>query len=204
VAAGVVALAVALSPPLDAGADGSLPAHMVQHVLLTMVAAPLLAAGLPRLPRLPPVAAWILFAATGWIVHFTGLFEAAAEHLPVHVAEHALLLGAALLFWAVVVGPRATMSHPLRLLYLAVAMPQNTFLALSISSAGRVLYPHYAGGGDPLGRQRLAGGIMWVAGDLLLLGAVLVLAGAWARHEERQNALSEQAADRLPSPRTAG
>src|SRR5579885_3480044 len=121
---------VALSPPLDSRADTSLPAHMVQHVLLTMVAAPLLAAGLPRLPRVHPVLVWILFAATGWVVHFTSLFEAAAEHVPVHVFEHALLLGTAVLFWAAVVGPSARMSHPLRLLYLAVAMPQNTFLAL--------------------------------------------------------------------------
>jgi cytochrome c oxidase assembly factor CtaG len=210
----MVTVAAALSPPLDSRADANLPAHMVQHVLLTMVAAPLLALGLPRLPRVHPVLAWLLFAATGWVVHFTSLFEAAAEHVPVHVFEHALLLGTAVLFWAVAIGPPsrskarsgpgATMSHPLRLLYLAVAMPQNTFLALAISSAGSVLYPHYAGGGDPLGEQQLAGGIMWVAGDLLLLAAVLLTAAAWARHEERENALSEQAADRLPSPRTAG
>jgi cytochrome c oxidase assembly factor CtaG len=198
----VAVLAVALSPPLDARADTGLPAHMVQHVLLTMVAAPLVAAGLTRLPRIHPVLAWLLFATTGWVVHFTGLFEAAATHVPVHVFEHALLFGTALVFWAAVVGPRATMSHPLRLLYLAVAMPQNTFLALAISSAGGVLYAHYAGGGDPLGDQRLAGGIMWVAGDLVLLGAVLLMAAAWARHEERENALSEQEADRAPSPRT--
>lgn len=182
---------------------------MVQHVLLTMVAAPLLAAGLARVPRVPPVVAWVVFAATGWVVHFTSLFEAAAEGVPVHVLEHALLLGTAVLFWSVVVGPRATMSHPLRLLYLAVAMPQNTSLALAISSAGRVLYPHYGATGDPLGDQRVAGGIMWVAGDLLLLGAVLVVAAAWARDEERRNLLAEEglsgpAADRAPSPRTAG
>jgi cytochrome c oxidase assembly factor CtaG len=177
---------------------------MVQHVLLTMVAAPLVAAGLTRVPRVHPVLAWIAFAATGWVVHFTGFYEAAAEHVPVHVAEHALLFGTALLFWSVVVGPGATMSYPLRLLYLAVAMPQNTFLALAITSADRVLYSHYAAGGDPLGEQQLAGGIMWVAGDLLLLGAVLLMAAAWARHEERQNLLSEQAADQAPSPRTAG
>ena len=200
----MVTVAVALSPPLDRRADVNLPAHMVQHVVLTMVAAPLLALGLPRLPRAHPVLVWLLFAATGWVVHFTSLFEAAAEHVPVHVFEHALLLGTALLFWATACGPSARMSHPLRLLYLAVAMPQNTFLALAISSAGSVLYPHYGGGGDPLGEQRLAGGIMWVAGDLLLLAAVLLTAAAWARHEERENALSEQAADRLPSPRTAG
>jgi putative membrane protein len=204
VALGAAAIALALSPPFDGRADRSLPVHMAQHVLLTMVAAPLLAAGLRRLPRIHPVLAWVVFALTGWVVHFTGMFEAAAEHLGVHVVEHALLLGTAVLFWAAVVGPRATMSHPLRLLYLGVAMPQNTFLALAISSAGGVLYRHYASGRDPLGDQRLAGGIMWVAGDLLLLGAVLVVAAAWARHEERQNLLSEQAADRLPSPRTAG
>ena len=200
----MVTLAVALSPPLDSRADAGLPAHMVQHVLLTMVAAPLVAAGLTRVPRVHPVLAWIAFAATGWVVHFTGFFEAAAEHVPVHVAEHALLFGTALLFWSVVVGPGATMSYPLRLLYLAVAMPQNTFLALAIMMSGTVLYPHYAGGRDPLGDQRTGAGIMWLAGDLLLLGAVLLMAAAWARHEERENLLSEQAADRAPSPRTAG
>jgi cytochrome c oxidase assembly factor CtaG len=177
---------------------------MAQHVALTMLAAPLLAAGLPRFPRLHPLIAWLAFAATGWLVHFSPLYEAATENLPLHVLEHALLLGTALLFWAQVVGPAATLSHPLRLLYLVVAMPQNTFLALAIFSSGRVLYPHYAGLRDPLADQRLGGGIMWVAGDLVLLVAVLVVAAAWARHEERQNRLNEEAADRLPSPRTAG
>ena len=204
---------MALSPPVDARADATLAAHMVQHVAMTMAAAPLLAAGV-RLPRLHPLIAWVVFAATGWLVHFTPLFQTATENLPAHVFEHALLLGGAVLFWAQVVGPPprsngrsgrgTTMSHPLRLLYLVVAMPQNTFLALAIFSTKRVLYPHYAGGGDPLGDQRLAGGIMWVAGDLVLLAAVLVVAAAWARHEERQTRASEEAADRLPSPRTAG
>ena len=204
---------MALSPPVDARADATLAAHMVQHVAMTMAAAPLLAAGV-RLqvarakgrsgPRVHPLVAWVGFAATGWLVHFTPLFEAATGSIPVHVFEHALLLGGAVLFWAQVVGREARMSHPLRLLYLVVAMPQNTFLALAIFSTTRVLYPHYAGGGDPLGDQRLAGGIMWVAGDMVLLVAVLVVAAAWARHEERQNRIREEAADRLPSPRTTG
>ncbi len=176
---------------------------MVQHVAMTMAAAPLLAAGL-RVPRVHPLVAWVTFAATGWLVHFTPLFETATENLPAHVFEHALLLGGAVIFWAQVVGRGARMSHPLRLFYLVVAMPQNTFLALAIFSTKRVLYPHYAAGGDPLGDQRLAGGIMWVAGDVVLLVAVLVVAAAWARHEERQNRVNEEAADQLPSPRTAG
>jgi putative copper resistance protein D len=197
-------VAVALSPPVDSRADATLAAHMVQHVALTMLAAPLLAAGLRRLPRVHPLLAWLLFAATGWLVHFTPLFERATESLPVHVFEHALLLGGALLFWAQVVGKGATLSHPLRLLYLVVAMPQNTFVALAIFSTSHVLYPHYGRGDAALADQRLAGGIMWVAGDLVLLVAVLLVAAAWARHEERQNRINEEAADRLPSPRTAG
>jgi cytochrome c oxidase assembly factor CtaG len=208
--AGLLVAGVALSPPFEARVDVSLPAHMVQHVLLTMLAAPLLAAALPRAPRIHPVVAWLLFAATGWAIHFSPFFDAAADTVPVHVAEHALLIGTGVLFWAQVVAPGARLSHPLRILYLVVAMPQNTFLALAISSAGRVLYPHYAGGSDPLGDQRVAGGVMWVAGDVVLLVAVLLTAAAWARHEERETAvreaagLSEEAADRPPSPRTAG
>ena len=186
--AGLLVAAVALSPPFESRVDATLAAHMVQHVLLTMVSAPLLAAGLHTTWRVHPLLAWLVFAATGWAIHFSPFFDAAADHLPLHVAEHGLLIGTAVLFWAQVVGPGASMSHPLRLLYLIVAMPQNTFLALAISSAGRILYPHYAGGPDPLGDQRLAGGIMWVAGDLVLLAAVLMVAAAWARHEERQTA----------------
>ena len=197
-------VAVALSPPVDARADAILSAHMVQHVALTMVAAPLLAVGLARVPRVHPLLAWLLFAATGWLVHFTPLFEAATENLPVHVFEHALLLGGGLLFWAQVVGRFATLSHPLRLLYLVVAMPQNTFVALAIFSTSRVLYPHYGSDAEALADQRTAGGIMWVAGDLVLLVAVLLVAAAWARHEERQNRFTEEEADQLPSPRTAG
>ena len=185
---GLTTVAIALSPPVDSRADATLAAHMVQHVTMTMVAAPLLAAGMRRLPSVHPLIAWLLFAATGWLVHFTPLFEAATGSIPVHVFEHALLLGGALLFWAQVVGRETTLSHPLRLLYLVVAMPQNTFVALAIFSTSRVLYPHYGEGPDALADQRLAGGIMWVAGDLVLLAAVLLVAAAWARHEERQTA----------------
>jgi len=203
--AGLAVAAAALSPPFEAWVDTTLPAHMAQHVLLTMVAAPLLAVGAATIAagKVHPLVAWLIFAATGWAIHFSPFFDAAASHLPVHVAEHALLVGTAVLFWAQVVDPTARLSHPMRLAYLGVAMPQNTFLALAIFSAGHVLYPHYAGASNALGRQRLAGGIMWVAGDVALLVAVLLVAAGWARQEERQDSLTE-AADLPPSPRTGG
>ena len=241
--AGLATVLVALVSPVGTYAEALLSVHMVQHLLLVLVAAPLLVGSRPldrllggrRLPRAPgaalvrhPLVAWLLFAATGWAVHFSPLFDLALRHAPVHGAEHALFLGSALLFWVPVVGdPAGRLSHPLRLLYLALAMPQNTFLALAISSAGSPLYEAYAEvartwGPTPLADQRQAGGIMWVAGDLTLLVAVLAVAGAWGGAEARRGeedeedwpgaaasgrpepSLSEGPAGPPPSPRTAG
>ncbi|MGH9279233.1 MAG: cytochrome c oxidase assembly protein [Acidimicrobiales bacterium] len=205
--AGLVAVALALLSPVDTYAEVLLSVHMVQHLLLVIVAAPLLAgsrctsvllAALPRRLAVPiealgrswvarvvthPLVSWTLFAATGWVVHFSPLFDAALREPVAHAAEHVLLLGTALLFWRPVVG-REPLSYPLRLVYLALAMPQNTFLALAIYSAGHPLYDTYvrqarAWGPSVLDDQRLGGGLMWVAGDLTLLVAVLAVAAAW-------------------------
>ena len=51
-----------------------------------------------------PLLAWTVFAAAGWVIHFSPLFDAALRSRPVHVAEHALFLATALLFWWPVVG----------------------------------------------------------------------------------------------------
>jgi cytochrome c oxidase assembly factor CtaG len=234
--AGLTVVAVAILSPVHAYADERFVVHMAQHLLLTLVAAPLLVIGAPltlavraaspehrrqllRALNGPvvtclghPVVAWAQFAVVMWATHFSGFFESALESAWVHALEHGLFLGSAALFWWPALGEstgRWRLSHPLRLLYVALAMPQNTFLALAILSAGRVLYPHYGSRAD----QRQAGGVMWVAGDLALLVVVLLLTAAWARQEERttrrrerledERAVSRAAADRPPSPRTA-
>ena len=245
---GVGTVLVALVSPSGTYAEALLSVHMVQHLLLVLIAAPLLVASRPleRLLGTPlgsgggpgrslrlllhPVVAWLLFAATGWIVHFSPLFDLALRHPPVHGLEHALFLGSGLLFWTPVLGAaERRLSHPLRLLYLALAMPQNTFLALAISSAGSPLYETYVElartwGPSPLADQRQGGGIMWVAGDLTLLVAVLAVAGRWGGAEARRReedeedwpgaaepdsdgsplSASEGSAGPRPSPRTTG
>ncbi len=146
--------------------------HMTQHLLLTMVAAPLLLLGAPitllmrasstatrkrwilpvlhsRLVRTlgNPFVAWTLFAVVMWTSHFSPLFDAALEAPLVHELEHLLFLTAALLFWWPVVGvdpaPRK-LSHPMRIGYLMIGMPFSSFLGLAIFSATTVLYTHYA------------------------------------------------------------
>jgi putative copper resistance protein D len=220
--AGLGTALVALVSPVGTYAEALLSVHMVQHLLLVLVAAPLLVGSRPvdrLLGFLPPalaaevrragsgpvsrllrhpLVAWVVFAATGWAVHFSPLFDLALRRPAVHGAEHALFLGSGLLFWAPVLAEEERrLSHPLRLLYLALAMPQNTFLALAISSAGSPLYETYTRlgrtwGPSPLADQRQAGGIMWVAGDIALLVAVLAVAGAWGGAEARRREEDEE------------
>ena len=168
---GLAAAAVALLSPLDAYSGASLTAHMLQHVVLMFVAAPLLVLGAPvtlalralgpgarkgfLLPVLHsravsalahPVVAWVLFALAQYLTHFTGFYDAALESPLLHAVEHGVYLGVALLFWWPVVAadpvPRK-LSFPARLLYLVLAMPLEAFIGVAILSADSVLYPHY-------------------------------------------------------------
>ena len=171
-AAGLLALAVALLSGVDRYDTTLFSIHMVQHVLLTLVAAPLIALAAPitlvlrvaspetrrrwvlpilhaRLVRILafPVVAWLIFAGVMWVSHFSALFDAALEDPLVHDLEHVLFLGAALLFWwpAVALDPAPwRMPHPARALYVFLQMPQNTFLAVVLLNASTVLYAHYA------------------------------------------------------------
>lgn len=131
-AGALAALGVALVSPLDALSEALAAAHMVQHLLLMLVAAPLLACsapgttlllGTPRAARRTvarwraglrltrrhtaglrhPAAVWLLSVGTLWFWHAAGPYDAALRHEAVHVLEHATFLAAGVLFWAIVV-----------------------------------------------------------------------------------------------------
>ena len=168
---GMAALAFALLSGIEAYDTTLFSVHMVQHLLLTLIAAPFIALAAPitlllrvstpgvrkrwilpvlhsRVMRVLafPVVAWLAFAGMMWVSHFSPLFDAALEDPLIHQVEHALFLGTALLFWwpAVAADPAPwRMPHPARALYHFLMMPQNTFLAVVILGAGTVLYPHY-------------------------------------------------------------
>ena len=226
--AGMAALAFALLSGIDRYDTTLFAVHMVQHVLLMLVAAPLIALAAPitlvlrvsspetrrrwLLPALHsrvvrilahPVVAWLMFAAMMWAVHFSPLFDASLEDPLVHDIEHALFLTSALLFWwpAVALDPAPwRMSHPARIGYLFTQMTQNTFLAVVILNATEPLYPHYASLVRPWGMtaledQRLAAGIMWIAGDAIFLTAILAVMVGWMRAEARNEAREDRRAD---------
>jgi putative membrane protein len=167
---GLAAIVLALASPIETYEGQLFSVHMVQHMLLELVAAPLLLLGAPATLALRaaspsvrrmmlrvlhgwpsailtfPLLTWLVFAAVNWGWHFSDLYDQALENPPLHYLQHATFLGAALLFWWPVVGAdpaRWRLPRPARLFYLFLAMPQNSFLGVALMSAPVVLYPHY-------------------------------------------------------------
>ena len=131
---GVATLLFALVPALEAIAADLFSVHMLQHVLLTMIAPPLLFIGEPVRPLLlglpdvlrarivrplalsgsvrgavhflrHPLVAVVLFVGGVYLWHWPPLYDGAVEDARIHVLEHAHFFGAAMLFWSVVIDP---------------------------------------------------------------------------------------------------
>ena len=233
---GLAVLAVALTSPIEAYEGSLFSVHMLQHLLLELVAAPLLLLGAPATLALRaaspsvrrrlvavlhsrvvsvlsfPLLAWVLFAAVNWGWHFSALYDQALETPWLHDLQHLTFLGAALLFWWPVIGAdpaRWRLPHPVRLFYLFLAMPQNSFLGIALMSAPTALYPHYLTNGRDWGPsaivdQNIGGMLMWVGGDVVFLLAMGFVVAAWVRHEDRRAARADARDDArlagLPPP----
>jgi len=208
---GIVSGWLALASPLDAAGDERFTPHMLQHLILTDVTAPLLLVGGPLLLLLgalpqsqgkrvstflksrfvhlvtSPICTWSVFILSLWIIHFSRFFEAALESEPLHLLEHAIFLTTAMLFWLPILpaGPMpynmGSLTYPFRLLYLLIAMPAEAFLGLAIYSERSVLYRHYQAAG--LGDQQAAGELMWIGSGLVMFVAFMGVAYEWARRE---------------------
>jgi putative membrane protein len=170
----MLVLLVAVLSPLHHLAEERLWAHMVQHELLMVIAAPLLVAARPlvalrlALPKWlsDPLVAWIAHAAAIWLWHVPGIFEAAAHHQGLHFAQHASFLVTALMFWwTVFARPGAGVAS------LFTTMLHTGALGALMALSNRSWYAGYA-----LEDQQLAGLVMWVpAGAAYPLAALLLL-----------------------------
>ncbi len=213
---GLTVLALAIAPPLHALASTLFSAHMVQHVLIVVVAAPLLVAGRPavvlaaglragsggrhvvasvvtRARALPLVLAPVITGLVLWAWHLPTLYELALANEAVHLAEHAMFLGAAVLFWGVLADSRhrGPLGPPAAVLAVLANAVQGAALGAVITFAAAPLYPIHAAraaewGMPPLDDQRLAGVIMWVPPGLVYVGVMVALLVGWfAELDER-------------------
>jgi putative membrane protein len=179
VVTGVVVAMVAVAPPVDGWAERSLTAHMVQHLLLVTVAAPLLGLAPPRswhaypssrrvnVPRM--IGAGVLSSVALWVWHAPAPFDAAVGSAPLHAAEHVSFLATATLLWASVAGRGFGV-----LVVFAATMPA-TVLGAALTLSRSPWYAHY----PRLADQQVAGALMWAAGSVPGLVAAAALFAMW-------------------------
>jgi len=172
--AGILTLLIALISPVDRMSGALFSMHMVQHLLLVVVAAPLLVYSAPlppvlvALPRpwrrlagrvsgapathsasralLNPLVVWWLQAVALWLWHIPALYEAALRSSWWHGLEHAMFLSTALLFWWIVIQPhgRRRLGLGLTVLFLFTTMLQSSALGALITFAPSTWYSAHA------------------------------------------------------------
>jgi putative membrane protein len=205
---GLAILALALLSPLDSAGEASFAMHMAQHMLLIVVAAPLLAlaqSGPVLLMALPagmrrPIAsarhlrrifatvpaATLLHGVTIWLWHVPGPYEAALADDLVHYLEHLSMLATAVLFWwAACAGrSRPPLGHGAGVAAMFVTMVHTGLLGILITLAPAPLYATYAAAEPFLGLsaledQQVAGMIMLLPGGIAYVTGGLALLAAW-------------------------
>lgn len=182
--AGVVTLVAAIA--LYASAEAHLWAHMTQHLLLVVVAAPLLAIPLVRwrapAPSWTVVVVWtVLHSVALWVWHLPGPFDAAVRSEPVHGLAHLSLFGTALGFWWTAFGTVRQGVPGVGIAAVFVTTMQGIALGGLMTLASRPWYAGYA-----LSDQQVAGVIMWCPAGFVYTGIVAAMLYVWLSGRERE------------------
>ncbi len=178
-------------------------AHMVQHLLLTLLVPPLLIAGTPGWMLRPalryrPVAAVarlltgpkVCFATFSIVVaawHLPALYNTAMARHDIHIAQHLMFMASAVMLWWPILSPLPELprlSYPMQMLYLFLTTLPMSVVAVYITYSRNLLYPAYAAapriaGILPLEDQLIGGLIMWIPGGLLFFGVMSVIFFRW-------------------------
>ena len=173
-AAGWLALVAALVSPLHRMGTALFSAHMVQHEVLVVIAAPLVVLGRPLIPFLwalspgwrrrlggwakvapvraswgaltAPLVAWVVHAVALWLWHLPALYEGTLGSELLHTAQHASFFGSALIFWwALVHGRERRMGYGAAVIYLFGTALHSGILGALLTFAEYPWYARYAG-----------------------------------------------------------
>ncbi len=219
--AGVLTLAVgALWPIHDLAERALYSVHMVQHLLFTLVAPPLLLLGTPDwLARttlrpiwpvarvlLRPVPALLLFNALLVVTHWPLAVQLSLQHEPLHFLIHLVLVLSALVLWWPVLSPLAEiprLSYPGQMLYLFLQSIVPTVPASFLTFGSGPLYPIYATfprvfGISVLTDQRIAGLLMKIGGGTVIWTVIALVFFRWwgAEHSAEPDTIEWQVMER--------
>jgi putative membrane protein len=171
---GLLVVVIALISPLHELGEALFSAHMAQHELLMLIAAPLLVLGRPLVPMLMalprpcrealtnlsrrphfrnawnvisnPVTTWLIHGITLWAWHVPVLYQATLESDSVHALQHTCFLGSALLFWWTLLNGRyARMGYGAAVLYVFTTAVHSGALGALFTFSNRLWYPAYQG-----------------------------------------------------------
>ena len=183
--------------------------HMAQHLLFTLVAPPLLIAGMPAWmwrgilrPRwlflafrflTRPIVALILFNGLLLFTHWPEVVEASVRSELTHFTLHVLLFGSAIVMWWPVMSPLVelpALSPPAQMMYLFAQSLAPTIPASFLTFGHTLLYPVYGTfpriwGISALNDQLIAGLLMKLVGGFILWGFVATIFFRWHAREER-------------------
>jgi putative copper resistance protein D len=214
-AAGVVVIVVATQSGIGTYDDLLFYDHMIQHLLLLMVAPPLLIAGQPltlllHASRNPlhtqvkrvlrsPVAnflTWPVFGALAYALavlaaHLSAIANSFEQNQTAHNAEHVLFVLIGYLFYLPIIGRepiRWRLSYPIRFVILVLLMPVDTFTGLALgygsaSSPGVPAGPRPAWAPSPVSDLHLGGALMWIGGDGIMFGLMMLVFLMWSRDD---------------------
>jgi cytochrome c oxidase assembly factor CtaG len=197
---GLTILWAAMCSPLAMLDEELLTAHMVQHLLIMVAAAPLILLGEPGIvfsrvvpahPLLRRIGALLAHPAFCWLAgtltvigwHVPVIFEAARGSAIWHAVERVSFFAAGLLFWWPVIQPwpgRPRWPRWSIPLYLFFATMPCDALSAFLAFSGRLVYPHYLSASRPLGMtglqdQECAGALMWTVVTFVYLAPAAVL-----------------------------
>jgi putative copper resistance protein D len=209
--AGLVVIDVALQSPVAAFTMSYFQAHVVQHLLLMVIAPPLLAMGAPvtlalqtssptaatRLLRIinsrpfqnltHPVLVWFFYYFSMFAFFLTFVLNFAMLHMWAMDVINIGFLVASMLFWWLIVGvdpiPHWQMSHGARMTNLLIGIPVESFLALALMNNGRPAASMYSLAGTHSGAV-----ILWFCAELCTMVALIPVLMQWLRLDERKGA----------------
>lgn len=211
-----------------------LSVHMVQHMVLSMIAPIFLALGAPvtlalrTLPRRPrrmllaalhsrvarvlgfPLVSYGLFVATPFMLYFGGLYRITLVNPVVHELVHAHFIAVGCLFFWPLLGLDplpGRWPYPARALLMVLSTPFHAVLGLTIMQSQQLLAGDWYlthGAVEPWADQKLAGGILWAGGELVSVTMLGVLVVQWAHSAEREARRIDRALDRAEAEAGAG
>jgi len=219
---GCLVLLISAEWPIHDLAEGYLySVHMIQHMALTLLMAPLFLLGMPawmvrallpgRLMRLAriftrPLPALLFANSVLVLTHWPALVGVSIGNEPVHLSLHVLITFSGLVMWMPVLSPLLELpklSKPAACGYLFLQSLVPTVPASFLTFGSHPLYPVYEAFPHPFGMttladQQTAGLIMKILGGIVLWGVITVIWFAWMNQESRHgdDALAHASTDR--------